>query len=116
VVVLDSGGHIVVAKREDNSGIARIEIASGKAWGALGMGLPSRALATRSQKMPAFFTAAAAATDGRMVPVPGGVLFGTGNRQISGAVGVSGDLSDVDETCAVAGVQAAGLVPDTDDR
>src|SRR3546814_10325590 len=57
VVVLDPGGHIVVSKRSDGSGIVRHEIAFGKAWGALGMGLPSRALAARASKMEAFFTA-----------------------------------------------------------
>src|SRR3546814_3603143 len=63
VVVLDPGGHIVVSKRSDGSGIVRHEIAFGKAWGALGMGLPSRALAARASKMEAFFTALSAVSD-----------------------------------------------------
>ena len=62
VVVLDAGGHITSAKREDGSGILRIEIAKGKAWGALGMGFGTRNLAGRAAKMPAFFAALAAAT------------------------------------------------------
>ncbi len=75
VVVLDAGGHVVVARREDGSGIARFEIAFGKAWGALGMGISTRGLAARAAKMGTFFNALAAVTDGRMVPVPGGVLI-----------------------------------------
>ncbi|GLK74030.1 heme-binding protein [Ancylobacter dichloromethanicus] len=116
VVVLDAGGHIKAALREDGSGIARFEIAFGKAWGALGMGISSRGLAARAAKFGGFFTALAAATDGRMVPVPGGVLVKDDHGRIIGAVGVSGDTSDVDETCAVAGVAAAGLAADVEER
>ena len=112
VVVLDAGGHITLAKREDGSGILRIEIARGKAWGALGMGLGSRNLAGRAVKMPAFFAALAAASDGRMVPVPGGVLIRDAGGQLLGAVGISGDNSDNDEAAAIAGIEAAGLKAD----
>jgi len=48
VAVLDPGGHLVAFKRQDASGILRPEIAQGKAWGALGMGLGSRSLAQRA--------------------------------------------------------------------
>jgi uncharacterized protein GlcG (DUF336 family) len=116
VVVLDAGGHVVVARREDGSGIARFEIAFGKAWGALGMGISTRGLAARAAKMGTFFNALAAVTDGRMVPVPGGVLIRGGANRIIGAVGISGDTSDVDEACAVAGIEAAGLVADIEER
>ena len=116
VVVLDAGGHVVVARREDGSGIARFEIAFGKAWGALGMGISTRGLAARAVKMGTFFNALAAVTDGRMVPVPGGVLIRDGADRIIGAVGISGDTSDVDEACAVAGIEAAGLVADIEER
>lgn len=109
--VLDVGGHLVALKRADGSGILRPEIAIGKAWGALGMGLPSRVLAERAQHMPEFFAALAAVSQGRMVPVPGGVLVRDGGR-VAGAVGVSGDLSDPDEECAVEGIVAAGLDAD----
>jgi uncharacterized protein GlcG (DUF336 family) len=39
IAVLDAGGHLVAFKRQDRSGILRPDIAQGKAWGALGMGL-----------------------------------------------------------------------------
>ncbi|MCJ8141843.1 heme-binding protein [Ancylobacter sp. A5.8] len=117
VVVLDAGGHVTLVRREDGSGIARFDIAFGKAWGALGMGISSRGLSVRAAKMPGFFAALAAATDGRMVPVPGGVLVRDGaDGPIIGAVGISGDTSDVDEFCAVAGIEAAGLVADIEER
>jgi uncharacterized protein GlcG (DUF336 family) len=111
--VLDPGGHLVALKRADGSGILRADIAIGKAWGALGMGLPSRVLAERAEKMPQFFAALGAVSGGRMVPVPGGVLIRNEAGGIIGAVGVSGDVSDPDEQCAVEGIQAAGLTADT---
>lgn len=116
VVVLDPGGHMVALKREDGSGILRVEIASGKAWGALGIGAGSRVLADRvtsGAAGAAFVNAAAAASGGRLVPVAGGVLVRDGSGEVLGAVGVSGDLSDKDETCAVAGIAASGLTADT---
>jgi uncharacterized protein GlcG (DUF336 family) len=116
VAVLDAGGHTIVLKRSDNSGILRAEIAYGKAWGALGMGLSSRALAKRSAAMPVFFEALAVASGGRMIPVPGGVLIRDADRQIVGAIGVSGDTSDHDEECATAAVRSVNLVPDIEER
>lgn len=115
VAVLDAGGHLVALQREDNSGILRVEIASGKAWGALGMGIGSRELGERAGKVPHFFTALAAASQGRMVPVAGGVLVRDASG-IIGAVGISGDTSDNDEICALAGIAAAGLVGQTGAR
>ena len=112
VVVLDAGGHVVVTKREDDSGILRVEIATGKAWGTLGMGLGARNLANRAVKNPAFYTALASASDGKMIPVIGGVLIRNTDNRIIGAIGISGDVSDNDEICCIAGIQAAGLIAD----
>ena len=112
VAVLDSGGHLVAFKREDKSGILRFDIAYGKAWGALGMGFGSRTLAGRAAKTPQFFTMLAAASGGRMVTNPGGVLIKDSSGTIVGACGISGDTSDKDEMCAVAGIEAAGLKAD----
>jgi uncharacterized protein GlcG (DUF336 family) len=112
VAVLDSGGHLVAFKREDKSGILRFDIAFGKAWGALGMGFGSRTLASRAAKTPQFFTMLAAASGGRMVTNPGGVLIKDASGTIVGACGISGDTSDKDEMCAVAGIEAAGLKAD----
>jgi uncharacterized protein GlcG (DUF336 family) len=116
VAVLDPGGHTIVLKRSDGSGILRAEIAFGKAWGALGMGLPSRALAKRSIAMPVFYGTLAAASGGRFIPVPGGVLIRDGDQRTIGAIGVSGDTSDNDEDCATEAVRSVGLIPDTEER
>jgi uncharacterized protein GlcG (DUF336 family) len=109
VVVLDAGGHLVAAKREDNSGILRIEIATGKAYGALGFGFSSRGFA---DKPAGFVSAASMASGGRLVPVPGGVLVKNAAGAVIGAVGVSGDASNADEAAALAGIKAAGLASD----
>ncbi|MCY1137199.1 heme-binding protein [Actinoplanes sp. Pm04-4] len=102
VVVMDAGGHPVVVKREDGAGILRVEIATAKAYGALGMGMSSRQIAERAEHQPAFFTSLAAATDGRLAPAAGGVLIRDADGAVLGAIGVSGDTSDVDEACALA--------------
>lgn len=116
VAVLDDGGHPKAFAREDGAGILRPQIAFGKAWGALGMGVGTRALARRLADNPQqhpFFTALNAMSDGRVVPVPGGVLVRNAERTVIGAVGISGDVSDKDEACALAGIAAAGLTGDT---
>jgi uncharacterized protein GlcG (DUF336 family) len=112
VAVLDAGGHLVAFKREDKSGILRFDIAFGKAWGGLGMGFGSRTLFERAEKTPMFFTTLAAASGGRVVTNPGGVLIRNAAGDIVGAVGISGDTSDNDEICAIAGIEAAGLKAD----
>lgn len=109
VAVLDAGGHLVAFKREDGAGFARFDIASGKAWGALGMGFGTRELAERAAKFPTFVAAIAAATQGRMIPSPGGVLIVGADQEVVGAVGISGDTGDNDEICAIAGIEAVGL-------
>jgi uncharacterized protein GlcG (DUF336 family) len=115
VAVLDAGGHLKAFAREDGAGIVRPQIAVGKAWGALGMGLGSRTLARRVAEQPqqqAFFAALNAMSGGRVVPAAGGVLIRDGAGAVLGAVGISGDVSDKDEACALAGVAAARLVAD----
>ena len=109
VAVLDAGGHLVAFKREDRSGILRYDIAYGKAWGALGMGFGSRELGDRAAKNPVFFGVLATVSHGRLIPVPGGVLIKDAAGAVLGAVGISGDASDKDEACAIAGIEAAGL-------
>ena len=109
VAVLDSGGNLVAFKREDGCGVLRFDIAFGKAWAALGMGMSTRMIRDRMKERPAFQGALAAASGGRFIPVPGGVLVLDGSRTAIGAVGISGDASDKDEYCAIAGIRAAGF-------
>ena len=113
VVVLDAGGHLKAAKREDGSSLLRPEIAMGKAWGVLGMGFGGRELARRAARSPQFFAALTELAGGRMVAAAGGVLIRSAAGDIVGAIGISGDASEKDEDCALHGIAAAGLVADT---
>ncbi|PVB59676.1 heme-binding protein [Labrenzia sp. 011] len=111
VAVLDSGGRLVAMKSEDGSGLMRFDIAFGKAWGSLGMGLPSRTIRDYLSARPAFQNALSVASEGRFIPVPGGVLIEDGEGRTIGAVGVSGDTSEKDEYCAILAIRDAGLAP-----
>jgi uncharacterized protein GlcG (DUF336 family) len=112
VVVLDARGELKAAASEDGTSLKRIEIAHGKAFGALSLGLGSRALFQRAQEQPYFIAAVTHAIGGALVPVPGGVLIKACGVVI-GAVGASGDHSDKDEMAVVAGIEGAGFSPDT---
>jgi uncharacterized protein GlcG (DUF336 family) len=116
VAVLDAGGHVVVLKRDDGCSIMRPELATAKAWGALGMGFGGRELARRAEKMPGFFASLNEISGGRMAAVAGSALLRDVQGQVVGAVGVSGDTSDNDERALVGSVLAVGLTPDTGDK
>ncbi|MNO52108.1 hypothetical protein D3C76_425220 [compost metagenome] len=112
VAVLDAGGHLVALQREDGASMLRPQVAIGKAWGAVALGKPSRVLAADAQQRPSFIAAVNTLAQGNLIPVPGGVLIRNQANEVIGAVGISGDTSDIDEQCAVRGVQSVGLVAD----
>nr|WP_067290604.1 heme-binding protein [Marinobacterium profundum] len=109
VAVLDQAGRVVSLQREDGSSLLRPEIATAKAWGSLALGKPSRLIAADAENRPAFIGAVNTLAQGNIVPVAGGVLVRDNAGVIVGAVGISGDTSDVDELCAMAGVAVSGL-------
>jgi uncharacterized protein GlcG (DUF336 family) len=111
--ILDPGGHVVAAQREDHSGILRFEIAFGKAWGSLGMGHSTRYLQeTLAKNRPRFVDALAVAADGRFIPVLGGALIRDVDGTIVGALGVTGDSAENDEIVALEAIEACGLTGD----
>lgn len=109
VTVLDARGCVKATAAQDGTSLMRGEVAHGKAYGALALGMGSRAIFTRAQEQPYFIDAVNTLAQGRMVPVPGGVLIHDASGALLGAVGISGDTSDNDEICALAGIAAAGL-------
>ena len=115
VMVLDARGCVKISAAQDGTSLLRSEIAHGKAYGALAMGMGSRALFQRAQEQAYFIGAVNTLAQGRMVPVPGGVLIRDAGGALLGSVGISGDVSEKDEDCAVHGIKAAGLVADTGD-
>lgn len=110
IVVLDPGGQVRAFEREDGSSNARFEIAFGKANGALALGMGSRALMERAEQQPYFVASVAGAIGGALVPVPGGVLIRSGEGELIGAIGITGDTSDNDEAAAVDAIEAVNLV------
>ena len=108
VVVLDASGHLVAAQREDGASMFRIDVALGKAWGAVGMGVPSRVLAERSKENPNFFITLAATAGGKLLPQPGAVLVRAADGTLLGAVGASGGTGDQDEEICAHGVIGVG--------
>jgi uncharacterized protein GlcG (DUF336 family) len=112
IVVLDARGALKAMAAQDGTSLRRAEIASGKAKGALALGIGSRAIAKMAAERPHFIAAATHAVGGDLVPVPGGVLIRDRKGEVVGAVGISGDTSDNDEKAAIAGIEAAGLVAD----
>lgn len=112
IVVYDARGALKALLSEDGTSLKRAEIAMGKAYGALSLGVGSRAIHKMATDRPFFVAAATHAVGGQLVPVPGGVLIKDAGGRILGAVGVSGDTSDNDEIAAAGGIEAAGLVSD----
>jgi len=113
VAVLDRGAHVLALIRDERASLGRPDIALAKAAGCLAMGFGGRELARRAERMPQFYTALATILPKGIVPLPGGVLIRDGAGEILGAVGVSGDTSENDDMCAVAGISAQTLVADT---
>ena len=111
VAVLDDAGHLKAFAREDGASMFRFEVAPGKAWGAVGMGVSSRTLCERAKDNPNFFVSLAATSGGRFLPQTGAVLIKDGAGKVLGAVGASGGTGDEDEMICIAGVEAAGLIP-----
>jgi uncharacterized protein GlcG (DUF336 family) len=112
ITILDARGCVKVTAAQDGTSLMRAEIAHGKAYGALAMGMGSRALFKRAAEQAFFIDAVNTLAKGALVPVPGGVLIRSANGDLLGAIGISGDTSDNDEASAVAGVEAAGLKAD----
>lgn len=112
VLVLDARGALKAAAAQDGTSLSRDKVAHGKAYGALSLGLGSRALHKRAEEQPYFIAAVNGLLGGALVPVAGGVLIKDASGAVIGAVGISGDTSDNDEACAAAGIASVGLTAD----
>lgn len=111
VVVLDARGVPKAYAAEDGTALRRYDIAHGKAYGSLAMGVGSKTLGLRAVERPHFIGAVNGAIGGAMIPVAGAVLIKL-DGEIVGCIGVTGDTSDHDDDAARAGVAATGLTAD----
>ncbi|MDA7424759.1 GlcG/HbpS family heme-binding protein [Thalassococcus lentus] len=112
VVVLDAGGHVMAFEREDGASPGRFQIAHGKAYGAVMLGMPGSAQMQRAEDQAYFMAAVNGVFGGQVIPVPGGILLRDSKGAVLGAVGVTGDTSDNDAAAGKAAVEAVGLVAD----
>ncbi len=113
IAVLDARGCLVAFAAQDGTSLLRAEVARAKGYGALALGMGSRAIFKRAQEQPFFVDAVNSLANGAIVPVPGGVLIRDGRGVLLGVIGISGDTADNDEICALAAIEAAGLVAET---
>jgi uncharacterized protein GlcG (DUF336 family) len=109
VVVLDAGGHLIAFQRQDGASTGRLQLAMGKAAGALFLGISSRKIGDMAAERPIFVASLGPIAPAGVIPAAGGVIVVDGEGATIGAVGISGDLSDKDEVCTLAGIEAAGL-------
>jgi len=111
VAILDSGGHLLAFQRADGSSMLRPQIAMAKASGALALGISSRKIAEMAAERPSFVASLGSIAPQGVVPAAGGIVVIDGDGAVIGAVGITGDTSDNDELCALAGIAVAGLTP-----
>lgn len=111
VAILDSGGHLIALQRADGASTLRPDMATGKAYGCISLGMGGRLINQNGIDRPHFMNGIINLSGGKILPVPGGVLV-RDNSTIIGAVGITGDTSDNDEAAAISGIEAAGLTAD----
>jgi uncharacterized protein GlcG (DUF336 family) len=109
VAVLDESGHIRSVQRQDEASMFRVDVAIGKAWAAVGMGVASRTLLQRAKDNPQFYGALSATAQGKFLPQTGAVVIKDKSGATIGAAGASGGTGDEDEAVCIAGIEAAGL-------
>jgi uncharacterized protein GlcG (DUF336 family) len=109
VAVLDDGGNVKSLQRQDDASMLRNDVAIGKAWAAVGMGVASRTLLDRAKGNPHFFGALSATAQGKFIPQTGAVVIKDKDGTIIGAAGASGGTGEEDEAVCMAGITAAGL-------
>jgi uncharacterized protein GlcG (DUF336 family) len=107
-VVLDAGGRLKAALKQDGCAMLRFEVAYGKAYAALSMGRPSRMVLQKQREKPVFMENLIALADGPMFLEAGGQLIRDVTGEVIGAIGVTGDSGEMDDVCAIAGIHAAG--------
>ena len=109
VAVVDAVGHVLAFQRQDGASPLRVQIAMATACGALGLGVSSRKIAEMAVERPTFIASLGPISQAGVVPAAGGVIVTDAQGAPIGAVGITGDTSDNDEACALAGILAAGL-------
>ena len=113
-VLLDAGGRMKAAMKQDGASLLRFEVAYGKAYASLAMGRTSQLVLEKWKEKPVFMQDFLALADGPMFAEAGGQLIRDRDGEVVGAIGTTGDAGKVDDLCAIAGIRAAGFKTDAD--
>jgi uncharacterized protein GlcG (DUF336 family) len=113
-IVLDAGGRVKAFQKQDGASLLRFEIAYGKAFGALGLNRSSRQVLQKAREKPLFMQSLVELSDGPLFLEAGGQLIRDPDGEVVGALGVTGDVNEVDDLCAIDGIHAAGFRADSD--
>ena len=107
IAIVDSGGDLVLFRRQNNSFLLSIDIAIAKAYSSAGIPIPTRTIQDivygkdgKPGRVPGL------AHSKNIVAFPGGLRIKTKNGTLLGAIGVSGATGDEDEQCANAALLA----------
>jgi uncharacterized protein GlcG (DUF336 family) len=113
-IVLDAGGRVKAFQKQDGSSMLRFEISYGKAFAALSLGRASRLVLQKAKDKPLFMQSLGELSDGPLFLEGGGQLIRDDNGEVVGAIGVTGDVNEMDDICAMTGIRAAGYRSDND--
>jgi uncharacterized protein GlcG (DUF336 family) len=113
-IVLDAGGRVKAFQKQDGASLLRFEVAYGKAFAALSLNRSSRQVLQKAKEKPAFMQSLGELSDGPLFLEAGGQLIRDPDGEIVGALGVTGDVNEVDDLCAIDGVHSAGFRADAD--
>jgi uncharacterized protein GlcG (DUF336 family) len=105
IAVVDDGGHLLAFARMDGAKLSSVEIAIRKAQCAAIRRLPSAPARTGEEVNVVLSLGLALATQGRQIPVRGGIPLQVDGVCV-GAIGVSNGTEDQDVDVAQAGARA----------
>ena len=104
IAVVDAGANLVAFSRMDNAWLGSIDIAINKAFTSRAFDITTKDLSKPSQPGEQFF-GIHVSNHGRVMIFAGGIPLKE-NAKVVGAIGVSGDSGEQDQTVAEAGASA----------
>ena len=107
--VFDPTGSLIALERQDGAPMIGARVVTGKAGGALALGVSSRTVGELHLARPHVLGAIGSLTNNGMVPAAGALLIKDAAGTIIGAMAASGDTSDNDELAVAGAIKAVGL-------